>query len=248
MTNSRSFFLGKIPLAPFIKGVFNGKMVDMKKELCFIFVFCLLAGFFLATPALAHQPRIVSDSRLTLIKNPEVSQAFYGELKGSSANYLLELKQAGDLYLQILVPDLPGIQKDKTAGVEYLPELGEGAVNFAQLDLPVEQWKKYFEEYAGDNYFKGPELKKPAEPGYYVVKISSPDNQGKYVLVVGEKEEFPAGEAVKAAITIPMLKKDFFQQPVTQWFNGKIGRYVGLGLIGLLVLGLMFRQFNKVYK
>jgi len=45
-----------------------------------------------------------------------------------------------------------------------------------------------------------------------------------------------------------MLKKDFFQQPVTQWFNGKIGRYVGLGLIGLLVLGLMFRQFNKVYK
>ena len=205
-------------------------------------------SFGAVTIAQAYQPRLVESGELVLIKNPEVSQAFYGELKGREAYYLIELKQAGDLYLQLLVPDLPWISKDKTAGVEYLPELGERAVNFAQLDLPPEQWKKYFEEYAGDNYWQGPELKKPAEAGYYVVKISSPDNQGKYVLAAGQIEEFPAGEAVKALVTIPLLKKDFFQEPLTQWFNGKIGRYAGLGLIGLLVLGLMFHRFNKVYK
>ena len=78
----------------------------------------------MAAEAQAHQPRIVSDSWLTLIENPEVSQAFYGELKGHEAYYLIDLKQAGDLYLQLLVPDLPGVAKDKSAAVEYSPELG----------------------------------------------------------------------------------------------------------------------------
>jgi len=208
----------------------------------------ILVSFAAAAGVQAHQPRYLRENKLTVINNPEVSQAFYGELKGSEAQYLIELKQAQDLYLQLLAPDLPGVGKDKTAVVAYQPELGDRAVNFAQLDLPAEQWEKYFEEYAGDNYFKGPELKKPAEPGYYIVKISSPDNQGKYVLVVGEKEEFPAGETVKALITMPLLKKNFFAEPLTDWFDGNIGRYIGLSLLGLLILGIMFRQFNKVYK
>lgn len=220
--------------------------MHMKKN--YILVFCLLFGLAFAGRAEAHQPRIVSGNQLTLIKNPEVSQAFYGELKGSEADYLIELKQAGDLFLQLLVPDLPEADRDKTAVVQYLPELGSAPVNFAQLDLPADEWKKYFEEYAGDNYYEGPELKKSAEPGYYLVKVSSRDKEGKYVLVVGEKEEWPVGEALKALVSIPQLKKDFFKEPVTEWFNGKIGRYFGLGLIGLIVLAFMFHRFNRVYK
>jgi len=218
----------------------------MKKY--YVLVFCLLAGLTLAQAAEAHQPRYIQENRLVVINNPEVSQAFYGELRGREAYYLLEFKRAGDLYLQLLAPDLPEIQKDKTATVEYAPELGAKAASFAELSAPASEWKKYYEEYGGDNYFKGPELKKPAEPGYYIVKISSPENQGKYVLAVGEKEEFPAGEALKAALTLPLLKKDFFAEPLTQWFNGKIGRYFIFGLAGFLILGLMFYRFNKIYK
>ena len=181
----------------------------MRKNL---FVLILLAGsFVVAAEAQAHQPRIVSDSWLTLIENPEVSQAFYGELKGHEAYYLIDLKQAGDLYFQILVPDSPAAAKDKSATVEYSPELGAKAENFVKLDAAAAEWQKYFEEFAGDNYFKGPEDKSPAEPGYYIVKIFSPENEGKYVLVVGQKEEFPPLETIKAVYTIPLLKNNFFQ-------------------------------------
>lgn len=213
-----------------------------------VYIFCFLASFFIASSAWAHQPRIVPGSQLTLIKNPKVSQAFYGELKGHEAYYLIDLKKEQDLYLQILVPDLPGIQKDKSVAVEYSPELGTKAENFTKLDPAAVEWKKFYEDYAGDNYWQGPEVKKLAEPGYYVVKISSLENQGKYVLVVGEKEEFPAAEMAKALITIPQLKKNFFQEPVSQWFNGKVGKYFGLGLIIVIVFGFMFHRFNKVYK
>jgi hypothetical protein len=52
----------------------------------------------------------------------------------------------------------------------------------------------------------------------------------------------------KALIAIPQLKKDFFQEPVSQWFNGKIGKYFGGGLLALIILGFMFYKFNRVYK
>ncbi len=220
----------------------------MKKNYFILIIFFVILSFVICGAAWAHQPRIVPDSQLTLVKNSEVSQAFYGELKGHEAYYLIDLKNEQDLYLQILVPDLPGILKDKSAAVEYLPELGAKAENFAKLDPAAVQWKKFYEEFAGDNYWQGPEVKRLAEPGYYVIKIFSPENQGKYVLVVGEQEEFPAGEMVKALITLPQLKKNFFAEPITAWFNGKIGRYFGLGLIIIIVFGFMFHRFNKVYK
>jgi len=220
----------------------------MRKESWLIFVFCLLAGLWLAPSAQAHQPRIVEDNQLVLINNPDMSQAFYGELVGHEAYYLIDLKQAQDLYLQILVPDLPGIAKDKSVAVEYLSELGGKAEPFAKLDASVAPWQKFYEEFAGDNYFKGPDVKQPADIGYYLIKVTSPDNQGKYVLAVGEKEEFPPLETVKAIYTIPLLKKDFFQEPVSQWFNGKIGHWFGGGLLALLILGLMFHRFNRVIK
>ena len=220
----------------------------MKKESWLIFVFCLLAGFIVAPLAQAHEPRLVPDNQLVLIKNPEVSQAFYGELKGHEAYYLIDLKETQDLYLQILVPDLSAIGKDKSVVVEYLSELGVKATDFAKLDAAGVDWQKYYEEYAGDNYWQGPDLKKSADSGYYLIKVTSPDNQGKYVLVVGEKEEFPVIEAAKALIIIPQLKKDFFQEPVSQWFDGKIGKYFSMGLMVLIIFVLMFWRFNRVMK
>ena len=76
----------------------------------------------------------------------------------------------------------------------------------------------------------------------------SPENQGKYVLVVGEKEEFPAAEMAKALLTVPQLKKNFFHEPALEWFNGKAGKYAGGGLLAIIILGLMFHRFNKVIR
>ena len=67
----------------------------------------LLLGFFLlaTVSCSSHQPRIVSEE-MTQIENPEVSQAFYAELKGKSDYYQIESEEPFKLYVGILVPDL----------------------------------------------------------------------------------------------------------------------------------------------
>jgi hypothetical protein len=218
------------------------------KKTYLLFILCFLAGLLSAHEAGAHEPRYVQDSQLVIIKNPNISQAFYGELKGREAYYLIDLKQEQDLFFQILVPNLPDIQKDKSISIDYSPKLGQKAISFLNLNPELAVWKNFYDDYAGDDYWQGPDIKKTGESGYYFIKVASPDNTGKYVLVVGEKEEFPAPEIIKAAIIIPMLKTQFFSKPIWQAFQGKIGLYLGIGLLIVLVFGYMFRKFHQVYK
>lgn len=213
------------------------------------FTFFLVAfSFALASNVWAHAPRYVQDDQLVIIKNPEVSQAFYGELKGRPAYYLIDLKVAQDLYFQILAPDLPGIQKDKTVTIEYAPELGRAAAGFSKIDPASADWKNFYEDYGGDNYLEGPSLKKFGQAGYYLIKITSPDNSGKYVLAVGEQEKFGAPELASALIVLPRLKKNFFQEPVSQWFRGKIAKYFGLIFLVSVIFVFLFYKFRRIYK
>jgi len=125
----------------------------------------IIFSFAIAGNVWAHEPRYIQDDQLVLIKNPDVSQAFYSELKGAPAYYLIDLKQAQDLHFQILVPDLPGIQMDKTVKVDYTLTLGQPAANFLSLDPGSTVWTKFYEEYAGDNYWQG----RDELPGRFVV-------------------------------------------------------------------------------
>jgi hypothetical protein len=219
----------------------------MKTRLLLI-IFFVFISFGSVSAALAHQPRYVTNDQLVLIKNPAVSQAFYGELKGQPAYYLIDLKQPEDLYFQILEPDLPEIQKDKTVAVDYALVLSQPAENFITISPDSDVWKSFYEEYAGDKYLEGPAAKKFGEAGYYTIKISSPENVGKYVLVVGEKEEFPVEEIAKALITIPQLKTKFFNKPLWQSFEGRIGKYFGFSLLILIIFIFLFRRFHRTFR
>ena len=51
------------------------------------------------------------------VKNPEVAQAFYGELKGERQVFDTVASRDFNLYLSLLVPDLPDVKKDIKADV-----------------------------------------------------------------------------------------------------------------------------------
>lgn len=179
---------------------------------------CLIATFVFAPAAEAHQPRLVEQTPVQ-IQNPKVSQAFYGELNGQPETFTLSSDAPFRLYVGILVPDLPDIGKDVSVRVEQ-----DGNATFTRvLDGTTFEWTRFYEEFAGDWYFKGPELRDEtaqtelpqgieAGAGSYTLTVLSPDNEGKYVLVVGEKEEFPLGEAWNAVKTLPELKSSFFEK------------------------------------
>ncbi len=194
----------------------------MKKEILFTF---LIIGLLLSAGVSAHQPRLVSEE-VTMIRNPEVSQAFYGELKGQHDHYNIIEEEGFDLYVSILVPDLPGIGKDVSVAIEPIDEIDNNFIYF--LNGTDFQWERYYEEFGGDWYYQGPDIKAEVGPGGYDIHVMSTDNLGKYVLVVGEKEEFPLDEIINTIFTMPSLKQDFFEKPAyTAYFN----------LIGLFIFG-----------
>ena len=213
-------------------------------------------GTFLLLPVLvfAHQPRIVDDNFVE-IRNPEISQAFYGELNGTSTEYQIISDKEFKLYLGLLVPDIPNVNKDFFTEI-YRVKDGDKEV-LAVLDGSKFDWQPFYEEYGGDNYFWGPEFSSPEskkgvtlvgrlEPaGEYRVKISSPTNLGKYVLVVGYLEEFPPNEIFNALISIPWLKVNFFQNSFTKIITSP---YIYGPIILLLVVIIIIRLIVRIIK
>jgi len=192
----------------------------------------LAVSFLFGGIALAHQPRIVASEAINEINNPEISQAFYGELGGGPAVFEIKSGKSFILYVGVLVPDLPEIGKGISARVvREIPERVSEEEIFV-LDGINFQWKKFYEEFGGDNYWRGPDEKKKVSAGQYKITVSDPDNLGKYVLVVGEKEAWSLGEVWNTLKILPILKKDFFgKSPLTAFSN-----YVGLFLLGFLVV------------
>jgi hypothetical protein len=191
-----------------------------------VFILCLV--FVLAISlASAHQPRLVFDKTSSIenpfiISNPEVSQAFYGELKGMPDYYLIDSENFS-LYLSILSP--AGISNERK---DFSVEVNNGEIILNGTNFT---WTKFFEEFAGDNYWQGPEIEVNASAGKYLVKVSNPDNTGKYSLVVGRIESFPFGETVKTIYVMPKLKTFFETSPFTAFFN-----IIGLFLFGAIAI------------
>lgn len=213
----------------------------MKKILVFFLATFFI--FFLTASASAHQPRLVYNLDLSsttplAITNANVSQAFYGQLRGQPEFFQLQFSQPLDFYFQILTPDLPDSQENISVELSQIEPESNGFRPLL-LDGSDANWVPFYEDYAGDNYWQGPDKQITLEPGTYLLRVSSPDNTGKYVLVVGQEESFPPDEALKTILNMPALKA-YFNKPVWTIFQGKIGHYLGAGILGLVVIIILF--------
>ena len=220
----------------------------------------VLPGLFLfITGASAHQPRIM-ESNSVEINHPEVSQAFYGELKGSPCEFRIQSNQDFKLYVGLLVPDISNIRKDISAEIY---RVNDGKTEpIALLDGSLYVWTPFFEDYAKDNYFWGPEYKaddsikgeelegRPVPAGDYRIKVFSPSNLGKFVLVTGFLEVFPFEEMIKASITVPRLKAQFFDYPLSALVTspyvwGYLLTIYALAFIAGFIYRVILKKFAK---
>ena len=233
------------------------------KRITSIFIIILILMTF--NNVYGHQPKLITDE-VTIIKNPEVSQAFYSELTGESHIYLIESEISFRLYVGILVPDIPGIDKDVSVLISKNEERHKNEIDGdlhedfeILLNGNTYEWMPYYEEFAGDDYFYGPALQSSdskrgfhpkgieVESGEYIIEVFSPDNLGKYVLVVGDKEEFPLSEIINAVITIPQLKP-YFEKSALEALASPfvLGFIIIILLICVLVIYLTIFLMKKV--
>lgn len=213
----------------------------MKKRLFlgFAFVFVLLSVLGLAS---AHQPRLVDKLNLSeafmTVENPEVSQAFYGELKGLPEYYEIDNERFFHLYVQILSPDLKEARTDFIVRIT-LP-------NNTVIFMNDSNWTKFHEEFANDDYNQGPSFEKNVSGGVYAITVfnDNSNNTGKYVIVFGKEEKFPLKEMINAFVSMPRLKIYFGKSPFTAYFN-QIGIY---SLVALFILAAIIVVLIVIFK
>ena len=223
------------------------KIPDINLGLIAVILVLLLASISMVS---AHQPRLntetaVSTQNPIIVDNPEISQAFYGELNGKPAYYQINSDKPFQLYVNLLVPTSPG-QGGEFVSAEITDTSGNVVIF---LNGTNSNWTPYFEEFGGDNYLKGPEATLEVPAGVYNIRVFNSQNQGKYSIAIGKIESFPANEAITALFTLPLLKEQFFGKPVTTLFFEILGIILALGsLMTLLTLMVKSRKSEEITK
>lgn len=202
----------------------------------------LFAAFLFILPAVisAHQPRLIYFNEAdVLIDNPEISAAFYDELKGQPRNYFIESDKEFELYINLLVP-LPENRNARYSANVFLVE-EDGEKQKAFLDGLSGEWQEFYEEFGRDYYLKGPEFEQFLPAGKYRLEVFGNDNQGKYVLAVGKTEFYDARSLLNIYWQLPLLKIQFFKSSPLQFFLTPFG-IAGVGAIGaaLIFLALIY--------
>jgi hypothetical protein len=202
--------------------------------------------FLFANVLSAHQPRWV-DTKTVDIQNPEVSQAFYGELKGSPVEFRIRSDHSFRLYVGLLVPDVNGVRKNISAKIDSTETIG-------LLDGTNFDWTPFYEEYGQDHYFWGPEFSaddsargeklkgRLVAAGDYRISVYNPTNEGKFTLVTGDIETFPIREMINAIVLIPRLKAQFFEYSWAQLaLSPYVWGYVLILFACAFAFGLIYR-------
>ena len=210
----------------------------MKKFL----IILLLLGMY--RQVIAHQPRYVFNqgdvNNPIIVEKPEISKAYYGKLNGQPNYYKIQNEKDFNLYLNILAADL------KTSRTDFKVEVIKDSQTVFELE--GDKWERFFEEFGGDSYLRGPEFEKQVTGGTYDIKVSNPDNQGRYCLAVGDIESFPPGEIINTILVLPKIKKDFFDKsPLTAFFN-LVGLFLLIIIIFILAIVYIIFYFVKKRK
>lgn len=207
------------------------------------FIPLTLLALFVFAPSLAfaHQPRI-TESRQTTVPDPEISKAYYGKLTGEPDVYVINASAPFDLYVGVLVPDIAGQKKDVSAVV-----MKDGK-QIVVLDGATFAWKQFFEPFGHDSYWQGPEYKARADAGTYEIRVTSPNNDSKYSLAIGEIEKFDGKEGMNALTLIPQIKKNFFNESPIDFILSPFG----WGLIVVMyilafIAGFIYRTILKKF-
>ncbi len=189
-------------------------------------------------PAEAHQPNFIDKAKEITVINPEISQAFYGFLDGQPVNFSIDSASDFQLYIQLLTPDVGNPQNNLFASIT-----NENGIEIKKLDgLNNYTWTHWYEEFGGDWYWMGPEFKKELPAGQYTISVFNPGNKGEYVFVVGEKESFPLIQMPKMFSELYKIKTVFFQKPWYSVFQNKLGAFLGIGILIIIIViyGIVF--------
>jgi dipeptidase E len=214
-------------------------------------LFFLISLFFLflisTSPALATLPRPVFIQKGDVkIENPEVSQLFYDELKGKPRDYIINSSNNFTLKILLLVPEIINREGRYSADIFSIKDSKEEKIG--SLDGASSAWEEVYQAFDRDYYLKGPDYSNQLPAGKYKIEVYSTlaiqpgDNQGKYVLGIGDKESYTVSSFINVYWQLPLIKNAFLKTSVLQFFLTPFG-IAAIAAIGAIIILLFLLNF-----
>lgn len=112
-----------------------------------------------------------------------------------------------------------------------------GVTELARLSQPIAEWQKSHSAILGMTFLKSKTIEQEIKPGTYRIEVSTPDNTGDYLLLIGEEPE--SGTSLGDVRTI---QKQFGYTVVHLLFSSFV--YIPLGILGVLYGIYGFRRYR----
>ena len=220
-----------------------------------LLLLCFL--FFIFSKAFAHQPKLIKYSPSLEdpheIVYPEISKAYYGKLIGKSHYYKITSNKDFLFYAGILSPKVN--ENYKWLSIDVLDENNN---ILYQANGSKFNWEPWYEPYARDWYWKGPEIggkinketgfKKSflIQSGTYIIKVYNNDNIGNYSLAVGEAEFFGSNTFEKILTWTPII---FYIGPymdIVHWKKFDVAAYIPHIML-LVLFFILYLVIRKIF-
>lgn len=200
------------------------------RALLIICVLCICLAL-APTGASAHQARFVHVEQhdITTIVDPDLSQAFYGELTDSPHLFEFHVISTQNIYAEILVPDIGGDMPTISGLIMKVED--RGVTEIRRLPAKDATWDSFYEWFGGDSYRHGVQFYDSLTPGTYQIEVSTPIDRGKYVLVVGKREDYSVLSYFQTIRDIAHIKNFFGKSSLAIVETPFV--YIPLGLLGL---------------
>ena len=202
----------------------------------------------------AHQPKLVYQSPTKdnpfIVNDPEISKAFYGQLKGAPHYFKIDSNKQFLFYTGILSPKVNSTYQSLSLDV-----IDKNNTILFQADGESFQWNAWYEPYARDYYWKGPEIGTDTNKefktsfllseGTYYIKVYNKNNQGHYSLAIGEAEFFGANLWEQILTWAPIL---FYIGPymdIVHWQKFDVRAYLP-HIVLLVLIFMIYFIVNKL--
>ena len=203
----------------------------------------------------AHQPKLINYSPSGKYPHkviyPEISKAYYGKLKGEPHYYKIESKKEFSFYAGISSPKVNDTYT--WFSIEVIDEKNNVIFSADGKDY---QWKAWYEPYARDWYWIGPQIgihnnkefksSLKINAGTYLIKVFNQNNVGSYSLAIGEKEFFGDNMFEKILTWTPIL---FYIGPymdIVHWKKFDIAAYIP-HIVLIVLFFLIYITIKKLF-
>ena len=217
-----------------------------------IFIFLLV---FYPLSIFAHQPKLINyspsfDNPHEVIY-PEISKAYYSKLEGEPHYYKINSESDFLFYTGILSPKIN--ENYKWLSLEVLDE---NKVVIYKAEGKDFVWKAWYEPYARDWYWKGPEIGTERNEefktsftisaGTYYIKVFNEDNTGHYSLAVGEAEFFGSNLWEQILTWTPIILYIGPFMDIVHWQKFDIRAYIP-HIVLLVILTIIYFLIRRIF-